>query len=193
MAGIPGRETDTVIVLDEAAGGTPGEIGPEELAQRVAILKRFRTLLTQQRDRFRAYLEVLDRQKDIIETGDAGALLAHVELEEKIVADIFSIQKVIDPLEDMYHAALSGFAPPRAGMAVGRGQPPDDDVPGLKAALEGLKGEAVLRSTRNRELMSKRMAELRAEIKSLRNNPYAAARSASFSDGQAASLVDITG
>jgi hypothetical protein len=193
MAGIPGRETDAVIVLDEAVDGTAGGIGPEELAQRVAILKRFRILLTQQRDRFRAYLDVLDRQKDIIEKGDAGELLAHVELEEKIVADIFSIQKVIDPLEDMYHAALSGFAPPRAGMAAGRGHS-DDDVPGLKAALAGLKNEAVIRSTRNKELLSKRMAELRAEIKSLRNNPYgASARGSSFSDGQAASLVDITG
>jgi hypothetical protein len=187
MAEVLDREMDTAMV-------SAGEIGPEELARRVAVLKRFRTLLTQQRDRFRSYLEVLDRQKDIIEKGDAGELLAHVELEEKIVADIFSIQKVIDPLEDMYHAALSGFAPPRAGMATGSGQSLDDDVPDLKAALEGLKNEAVIRSSRNKELLSRRMAELRAEIKTLRNNPYAAsARGASFSDGQAASLVDITG
>jgi hypothetical protein len=194
---------------DKAAGDSPisgyapadgdvsaADIDPGELAQRVAVLRRFRTLLTQQRDRFRSYLEVLDRQKDIIETGNAEELLSHIELEEKIVADIFSIQKVIDPLEDMYHAVVSDF---------GRGSPPairknsfrsesDDEVPGLKAALEDLKKEAVIRSTRNKELLSRRMVELRSEITSLRNNPYAAnARKAAYTDGKTASLVDISG
>jgi hypothetical protein len=172
------------------AGG--GEISPEELRQRVAVLKRFRTLLSQQRDRFRSYLEVLDKQKDIIETGDPGDLLAHVELEEKIVADIFSIQKVINPLEEMYHAAISGFSPFGAPGRSGPGL--SDDVPSLKAALEDLKNEAVIRSTRNKELLSKRMVELRAEIKTLRNNPYsAAARRSAFSASGTASLVDVSG
>jgi hypothetical protein len=166
-----------------------GSPGPEELARRVTVLKRFRTLLSQQRDRFRAYLEVLDRQKDIIEKGEPEELLAHVELEEKIVTDIFSIQKVIDPLEEMYQAALSGFEPSRAA---GKPSPSSDDVPGLKAALEDLKNEAVIRSTRNKEILSRRMVELRAEIKSLRDNPYAARRS-SFSGAGTASLVDIEG
>jgi hypothetical protein len=186
MADLTGREK-AAVVLDEAAEGAGG-ISPAELAQRVAILKRFRTLLTQQRDRFRSYLAVLDKQKDIIEKGEPEELLAHVEMEEKIVADIFSIQKVIDPLEDMYHAALSGFEPSRHAPA---GRDPDE-VRSLKTALEGLKKEAVIRSTRNKELLSRRMAELRTEIKSLRNNPYAVRRSG-FSDAGTASLVDIKG
>jgi hypothetical protein len=172
-----------------------GVLSPEELAQRVAVLRRFRTLLAQQRDRFRSYLEVLDKQKDIIEKGDPDELIAHVELEEKIVADIFSIQKVIDPLEDMYQAALSGFEPlrvPHPGPRTGAGE--SDDVRSLKTALEDLKNEAVLRSTRNKELLSRRMAELRSEIKSLRNNPYASrGRGAGFSGQETASLVDISG
>jgi hypothetical protein len=181
------RETSRTRDSDELSGG--GEaLSPEELAQRVGILKRFRTLLAQQRDRFRAYLEVLDKQKDIIENGDPDELLAQVELEEKIVADIFSIQKVIDPLEDMYRAALLGFEPSRGVSRISGGE--SDEVQGLKSALEGLKGEAVIRSTRNKEMLSKRMAELRSEIKSLRNNPYAA-RQSGFSG--AASIVDISG
>ena len=160
-------------------------ISQEELAQRVAVLKRFKTLLTQQRDRFRAYLAMLDQQKDIIETGSAEDLLSHVELEEKIVADIFSIQKVIDPLEDMYRAVVSGAGSLSAS---------DDDVPDLKAALEDLKGQAVIRSSRNKEMLSRRMAELRHEIKSLRNNPYTAgSRRPAFSDGQTASMIDLEG
>jgi hypothetical protein len=172
----------------------PTDIDPEELARRVAILRRFRTLLTQQRDRFRSYLTVLDKQKDIIETGDAEELLSHIELEEKIVADIFSIQKVIDPLEDMYRRVVSDFAPASARAAGKIRAEAEDEVPGLKAALEDLKKEAVIRSTRNKELLSRRMAELRSEIKSLRNNPYAAnARKAAYTDGKTASLVDISG
>jgi hypothetical protein len=182
-------------VLTGEYAGTAVEsavITPEELAQRVAVLRRFKTLLTQQRDRFRSYLEILDKQQEIIETGSADALLAHVDLEEKIVADIHSIQKVIDPLEDMYHAVVSGFNP---GQTVTKAaSQADDEVPGLKAALEELKGEAVLRSSRNKELLSRRMAELRQEIKTLRNNPYAAgSRRSVYGTGETASLVDIKG
>ena len=167
------------------------EISPEELAQRVAILRRFRTLLTQQRDRFRSYLEVLDKQQHIIESGNTEELLSHVEMEEKIVADIFSIQKVINPLEEMYHAVISGFGPGKAPSKDTLSSEGADEVPSLKAALEDLKNEAVIRSSRNKELLSKRMVELRSEIKTLRNNPYAA--NARRSAGNTAALVDIQG
>jgi hypothetical protein len=154
------------------------ELTPEEAVRRVVVLKRFRELLIQQRDRFRAYLAVLDKQKDSIEKGSAEALISHVEMEETIVADIFSIQKVIDPLEDMYHAA---YPEKDAG-----------EVPDLKAALEALKTEAVVRSERNKELLSKRMAEIRLEIKALRGNPYAA-RPSIYASGDSAALVDLKG
>jgi len=159
-------------------------IDSAELAQRVAVLKRFKTLLTQQRDRFRSYLDLLEKQQNVIESGSAEDLLTYVEIEEKIVADIFSIQKVIDPLEEMYYAATAGQNQGKASS----------EVPSLKASLEKLKSEAVIRSTKNKELLSKRMLELRTEIKSLRNNPYAASgRRTNFSDTNTASLVDITG
>jgi len=173
-------------LADEAVGSA--EIDSEELSQRVAILHRFKTLLTQQRDRFRSYLEILDKQQNTIETGTADDLLAYVEMEEKVVADIFAIQKVIDPLEDLYHSVVSV-------SGAGRKTPEDDgEVPSLKASLEDLKNEAVARSAKNRELLSKRMVELRSEIKSLRNNPFAAnTRRSVFNDGNTASLIDIQG
>lgn len=153
------------------------EITEEELAHRVGILKRFRELLLEQRNRFQEYLVVLDKQKDVIETGNTDALISHVELEEKIVSDIFAIQKVIDPLEDLYRASY----PER-----------ETEVPKLKAALEELKNEAVQRSKRNQKLLSERMEQMRSEIKTLRNNPFAARRSVYDTSG-AASLVDIKG
>jgi hypothetical protein len=154
------------------------EISSDELSRRVAVLKRFRELLVRQRDRFRDYLEALDKQKDVIENGSAEALIAHVEFEEQIVADIFSIQKVINPLEDMYRTSF----PEK-----------EAEVPALKAALEELKAEAIVRSGRNKELLSKRMAEIRSEIKSLRANPYAASRRTAYSVSETAALVDIKG
>ena len=170
------------------------EIDSAELAQRVAVLKRFKTLLTQQRDRFRSYLEVLEKQQNSIETGSTEELLAYVEMEEKIVTDIFSIQKVIDPLEDMYRSVISGFGPGSAPSKDTLKSEGVDEVPSLKAALETLKNEAVVRSTKNKELLSKRMAELRCEIKSMRNNPYLSnSRRSAFSDGNTASMVDIQG
>ena len=63
-------------------------LSSEEIQQRVTILKRFRELLSQQRDRFRHYLKALDIQKNVIEKGNPEDLLVHVELEENIVADI---------------------------------------------------------------------------------------------------------
>ena len=147
------------------------DISARELKQRVAVIKRFKEVLKAQRDRFNAYLDTLDRQKDVIERGSADDLLHHVELEEKIVADIFSIQKVIDPLEKMYQT--SKVETHVKGKKAAAKHSDRDEVSGLKEALDSLKAEAVVRSERNRELLTRRMAELRSEIKTLRSNPYA--------------------
>jgi len=169
MPALPGTVTQTAI-------------SPSELNQRVAVLKRFKELLKAQRDRFETYLHALDKQKDIIQSGTTDELLQYVELEEKIVTDIFSIQKVIDPLEKMYQST-------RVDTPTGGLQPDGREVASLKDALDGLKAEAVVRSERNRELLSKRMAELRSEIKSLKSN-YPRRR---LDNNQTPSLVDIKG
>jgi len=184
------------------------DLSSEEVKRRVAILKRFRELLCQQRDRFRQYLTVLDKQKDVIENGDTDQLMAHVELEEQIVGDIFAIQKVIDPLEAMYQAAFPAGNTAISAGTVGTGSTAgtensggfnritgqvtlQGDVPDLRAALEELRAEAVIRSGRNKDLLAKRMEELRQEMRTLRSNPYAIHRP-SYSDNSAA-LVDIAG
>jgi uncharacterized small protein (DUF1192 family) len=155
------------------------DISPSELSQRVAVIKRFKELLKAQRDRFQAYLTALDKQKDVIQMGTTDELLRYVELEENIVKDIFSIQKVIEPLEHMYQSTQ----PARPA------EKESGEVTSLKEALEGLKAEAVVRSERNRELLSKRMADLRSEIKTLKSS-YNLRRPANSSTP---SLVDIKG
>ena len=159
------------------------DLSPKELGQRVAVIKRFKELLKAQRDRFRAYLDTLDRQQEVIQKGSTDDLLRHVELEEKIVADIFSIQKVIDPLDKMYQTLK-----PEPSGAKGKASG-DEEVSGLREALDGLKAEAIVRSERNRELLSRRMTELRSEIKSLRINPYVRRRDNTVSPTQ----IDIKG
>jgi len=176
-----------------ASSGQTKDISPAELSQRVAVLKRFKELLKAQRDRFQAYLNALDKQKDVIETGSTDDLLRHVELEEKIVQDIFSIQKVIDPLEKMYQAIRpetpKGVSEKRAPTPDSK-DTGDDEVISLKEALDGLKAEAAVRSEQNRELLAKRMAELRSEIKSLKKNAYASRR---FDNTPPPSYIDLKG
>jgi hypothetical protein len=154
-------------------------LSEEELSQRVAVLRRFRELLTEQRDRFRTYLEELDKQKDLIETGSAEQLIAHVEMEERIVADIFAIEKVIKPLDEMYRT----LSPEHEG-----------GVQDLKSTLDSLKKEAAIRSGRNKDILSRRMLEIREEIKTLRAKPYRPGGNyAPLSRPAGPSLVDITG
>jgi uncharacterized small protein (DUF1192 family) len=170
------------------SGKSSGEISHAELSQRVAVIKRFKELLKAQRDRFRAYLTALDKQKDVIQNGTTDDLLRHVELEEKIVADIFSIQKVIDPLEEMYQSVKTK-SPAKSGSRLAEKEAGEEEVISLKKALDGLKAEAVVRSERNRELLAKRMAELRSEIKSLKNT-YAGRK---FQNNIGPSYIDIKG
>ena len=153
------------------------QLSAEELKERVAIVKRFRELLRSQRDRFQTYLETLDRQKAVIEAGSAEDILTHVEMEEKILSDISSIQKTIAPLEAMYRARPAPDAP---------------EVPEIQAALSGLRAKASLKVQQNRELLERRMIELREELRAVKANPYAK-RSAFFSNTDSASFVDITG
>ena len=168
------------------------EISPSELKQRVAVIKRFKELLKAQRDRFQAYLNALDKQKDIIERGSTDDLIRHVDLEEKIVQDIFSIQKVIDPLDEMYQSirAETPGGISAKGKKSSKKQSDEEEVFSLKEALEGLRAEAAVRAEQNRELLAKRMAELRQEIKTLKTNAYASRR---FDNTPPPSFIDLKG
>ena len=150
----------------------------EKDSQQTTVLERLRELLVQQCERLQNYLIILDNQQNSIESAQTDDLLAYVDLEEQIITDIFSIQKVIDPLEDMYREYPAS----------------PDDILSLKASLEGLKRQAIAQSSRNRELLSARMAAIRAEIDILRKNPISvSARRSVYQNFNTASLVDIKG
>lgn len=154
-----------------------GRLSKEELNQRVLVLKRFRELLVRQRNKFNDYMALVERQRSDIQNGDVDALVRHVEVEQGIVADIFAVQKVIDPLEDMYRAAYSGAEP--------------DGIAELRSTLDELKDEIVVRNAQNRALLKQRMDMLRHEIMSI-NNPYAKRKSVYTSSAEPTAL-DIEG
>jgi hypothetical protein len=139
--------------------------------EKIAILKRLRDMLVRQRGRFQQYLDLLESQKSSIAKGDAESLLAQVEMEQTIIAEIFTLRKVIVPLEALYQAAYPGT---------------EDTVPRLKSALASMGTEIATRNARNRRMLKDRMDDLRAEIGALRTWPRTAFAST------APSIIDIT-
>ena len=76
--------------------------------QNIAVLKRLREMLVRQRERFQAYLGLLEAEESSIRNDEAEKLLAQVEIERTIISEIFTLKKVILPLETLYQAAYPG-------------------------------------------------------------------------------------
>ncbi|GHV19483.1 hypothetical protein FACS189494_01210 [Spirochaetia bacterium] len=151
-------------------------LSDREINERVAILKRFRSLLLEQKSRFVTYLDVLDKQKTQIEEG-SGDLEGHIELEEKLVSDILSIQKTITPMQPLYKAAWKGGAP---------------EITEITRTLETLKAETARRAAENKNLLQQRMTELKQELKTLAANPFKKRRPV-YGDNAQPMLIDIKG
>jgi hypothetical protein len=144
------------------------------IERNVAVLKKLRDMLARQREKFGAYLRLLECEGQSIEQGDTEKLLAQVEMEKSLIADIFTLRKVIAPLEAIYQSSYP----------VGS----DATVPKLNATLDAMGTEIISRNARNRQRLRERMEELRTEISSLRAWPRAASPFAAATPG----LVDIT-
>lgn len=149
----------------------------QEIDQRVAVLKRFKALLQEQRKKFSDYLVVLETQERSINEENIDALVHHTELEQSIIGDIFTIQKVIDPIEEMY----------RLGMP----DKDDTEVVRLKTDLNKLQSQVIDQNQKNRELLQSRMADLRQEMISIKPD-YRYSKQALSKQEVSASLVDIS-
>ena len=132
-----------------------------ELDERILILKRFRSLLEQQRTKFQEYLKVLEAQESKISEEDAEALLAHSELETEIVANIGSLQKVIIPLQDLYNRARAATYNPADAVPITR----------IQSDLEKLQSQVLAQNEKNRKLLKVHMTNLRQQISEFKN-PY---------------------
>ena len=128
-----------------------------EIDERILILKRFRTLLEQQRTKFQEYLKVLEAQESKISEEDAEALLAHSELETEIVANITSLQKVIVPMSELYKERGAHLE--------------EESVTSIQKELDNLQKQVLVQNERNRELLKNHIVQIRTQIASLKN-PY---------------------
>ena len=133
------------------------EISQEELNERVAILRKFRSLLEQQREKFREYLKVLEKQETSIEKEDSEKLLAHTELEQQVLSNIMNLQKVIVPMSEIYQKKNSNKD--------------EASVIEIQNDLAELQHKVLLQNQKNRELLKTHIVEIRRQIDSLKN-PY---------------------
>lgn len=145
------------------------QLTQEEIAERVAILKRFRTLLEQQRNKFQEYLHVLECQQGKIELEDGDALFAHAELEQQIVANISNLQKVIEPMQTMYNAVASG--PEVSPMD-------KKSVRKMQTELSELQQKVLAQNAKNQDLLKIHLEQVKQQLASIRKaNPYVGKRS----------------
>ncbi|MGA2377812.1 MAG: flagellar biosynthesis protein FlgN [Spirochaetia bacterium] len=146
----------------------------DNIERNVAVLKRLRDMLTRQREKFGSYLRLLECEGEAIEKGDSEKLLALVEMEQSIIAEVFTLKKVIAPLESLYEASYP------AGT--------EATIPRLKSVLETLGAEILAHNGRNRQKLRERMEDMRREITSLRAWPKTASPYVEVTPG----LIDIT-
>ncbi len=138
------------------------EISKEELDERIAILKRFRKLLEQQRNKFQEYLMVLESQEGRIEMEDGDSIMAHAELENQIVKNLASLQKVIVPIQGMYKAIMPGV-PARDNASVEQ----------LQLDLANLQKQVLAQNERNRNLLQAQMGKIKNQLGNMNlMNPY---------------------
>lgn len=152
------------------------EISQEELNERVALLKKFKSLLIQQRAKFQEYLTVLEKQENSIETENSEKLLAHTELEQQVVANIMNLQKVIVPMSELYKE---------------RGEHLEEEsVISIQKELDDLQKQVLVQNERNRELLKSHIVQIRTQIASLKN-PYKNNRSVYAAKETVGNLVAV--
>ena len=158
-------------------------ITQEELNERVAILRRFKSLLEEQRGKFREYLTVLEKQQESIASENPESLLAHTELEQQVVKNIANLQKVIVPMAKMYHAGRNST--PSAGMTGSE----DAEIKKIQNELSDLQDKVLKQNAINRDLLRVHIEQLRAQIAGFKN-PYKNNRSV-YANVQAQSVATM--
>lgn len=156
-------------------------ISKEELDERKAILRRFRTLLEEQRNKFREYLNVLEKQQNSIATENAENLLTHTEIEKQVVSNLTNLQKVIVPMTKMYNI-INGK------MDVQE----DEEISKIQGELSDLKSKVLKQNEINQELLRVHVDILRKQISNFKN-PYKNNRSvyANAQSHKIATLVQV--
>lgn len=152
------------------------EISQEELNERIALLKKFRSLLLQQRKKFQEYLTVLEKQETSIESENSEKLLAHTELEQQVVSNIMNLQKVIVPMSELYKERGAHLE--------------EESVVAIQKDLDDLQQKVLEQNAKNRELLKAHIVQIRSQISSLKN-PYKNNRSIYAEKATVGTLVAV--
>ena len=155
------------------------DLSQEEINERVAILKRFRHLLEQQRNKFKEYLVVLEKQEEGIKSEDDTVIVAQAELERQIVSNISNLQKVIVPIEKMYK---------EKGITL------TAEIPQIQKELTELQEAVLTQNEKNQSLLKEHMEELKSSISNFSNpkfNPYAKNTSIYSQKTSTPSIIDV--
>lgn len=144
------------------------------IEERVFILKRLREMLLAQREKFKTYLDLLEKEETAILAEDTNKIEVHIKVEHSVLKEIFAFQKVIEPLEEMYKINF----PKR-----------EKTIPELKESLEKLKEKVLKRNEKNRNLLKNKIAYLRQEIKEIKKNHKT---KSPYSGRSTPSIIDIT-
>lgn len=154
------------------------EITAEELNERVALLRRFRKLLEQQRAKFQEYLTVLEKQQNSITEENTEALIAHTELERQVVSNIANLQKVIVPMSRMCNPAVK--------------QNSDESlsITNIQKDLNELQTKVLRQNQINQDLLKVHLEQIQSQMKTFKN-PYKNLKSVYASKQPVASLVAI--
>ena len=155
------------------------ELTQQELDERVALLRKFRSLLEQQRNKFQEYLNVLEKQQDSITSQNTENLIAHTELEQQVVKNIANLQKVIIPMQKMYNASV-----PMAHTAE------DSSIVQIQNELNSLQDKVLKQNQINRDLLRTHIETIRTQIQNFKN-PYKNVRSVYAQPQNVASLVEV--
>lgn len=136
------------------------EITNEELNERIAILKRFKALLLEQRKKFQEYLDVLEKQGSSIEAENAESIASHAAMEQSIVKTITNLQKVIIPFSKMYDATSKG---------IDRNE--KNAVSDIQNDLNRLQTKVLAQNKQNRDLLRTHIVQIRKQLDNFKN-PY---------------------
>ena len=154
-------------------------LSQNEIDERVAVLKRFKTLLVQQRDKFREYLSVLEKQQTSIAEENTDALIAHTELEQQVVSNIAGLQKVIVPMAEMYSSIRSSASEHEKRA-----------LESIQKDLDRLQSQILVQNEKNRSMLRVHIAQIQTQMKALKN-PYRGNRSVYGQKQAVGSFVEV--
>lgn len=157
------------------------EITNEEVEERIAVLKRLRFLLEEQRNKFKEYLTVLEKQQTSIDTEDSEALIKHSELEQQIVKNISNLQKVIVPMNKMYKTIAK---------TSNNLENTDAEISKIQNELADLQQKVLTQNKINRDLLRVHLENIKRQIANF-NNPYKNSKSVYAKTENVAKFVEI--